>query len=124
MQIKEFYEAVGGDYEDAKIRLVNDDMLTRFVIMFLEDSSFKCLSEELPKKNYGEAFRAVHTIKGLSRNLGFDQLGDSAANLTETLRKWQSIPVDEDASREQFRQLETEYRKVVNEIVKLKASDD
>lgn len=122
MQIKEFYEVINGDYEDAKLRLMNDDMLTRFVFMFLEDKSFECLSEELPKKNYGEAFRAVHTLKGLGRNLGFNQLGDLASELTEALRKWQSIPVDEDVSMEQFRQLETEYRKVVNEIEKLKTS--
>ncbi|MDD6903197.1 MAG: Hpt domain-containing protein, partial [Eubacteriales bacterium] len=32
------------------------------------------------------AFRAAHTLKGVAKNLGFSDLGESASVLTEVLR--------------------------------------
>lgn len=38
------------------------------------------------KKNYDEAFRAAHTIKGICQNLSFNRLYESSYNMTESLR--------------------------------------
>ena len=37
MNLKEFYEASGGDYEDAVQRIRNEDMLKKFVMKYAAD---------------------------------------------------------------------------------------
>ena len=39
MNVKECYEAIGGDYNDMKRRFLSDARIQRFAMMFLEDSS-------------------------------------------------------------------------------------
>ena len=39
MNVKECYEAIGGDYESMKRRFLKDDRIQRFALMFLKDGS-------------------------------------------------------------------------------------
>ena len=86
MNIKEFYEIVGGNYNDVLSRLNSEMLITRIVKKFAEDPSFKQLEEALKEKNVDLAFRAAHTLKGICLNLGFDQLSNDAVDITEILR--------------------------------------
>lgn len=40
----------------------------------------------MESKNYDEAFRAVHTIKGICQNLGFKRLQKSNSEMSDALR--------------------------------------
>ena len=40
----------------------------------------------MAEKNYEEAFRAAHTIKGMCQNLSFTRLLDSSSRLADALR--------------------------------------
>lgn len=86
MTLKECYETIGGDYEDAVRRLMSEALLKRFVIKALEDESFQNLLAALEQENWEEAFRAAHTLKGVALNLSFTSLAVSASELTECLR--------------------------------------
>ena len=72
MQLEECYESFGGSYKDVKLRLVKDELISRLVIKFLADQSYDKLVAAMEQKDYGEAFRSVHTLKGVSQNLSFD----------------------------------------------------
>ena len=48
----------------------------------------------MEEKNYEEAFRASHTIKGICQNLGFTKLGNSSSVLTDKLRDGGSEEAD------------------------------
>ena len=56
MDIKECYDAFGGNYEEAKARMMKDDIIKRFIIKFLSDGSFEQLNEALEEKKYEDAF--------------------------------------------------------------------
>ena len=86
MTVKECYEAFGGNYEDAFSRLRSDDRLLKFLNKATEDGSFKLLTDSLSSHNLEEAFRAVHTMKGICLNLSITSLGNSSQILTEALR--------------------------------------
>ena len=86
MTLKECYAAMGGDYDDAIGRLRSERLLSKFVLKFLDDGSYKLLLTSLENGNGEEAFRASHTIKGMCQNLSFTDLGRSASELTEALR--------------------------------------
>lgn len=86
MTLKECYDALGGDYEEAIGRLRSERLVQKFVLKFLNDGSYDLLNSSFEKEDWGEAFRAAHTIKGVAQNLSFTALYQSASALSEALR--------------------------------------
>ena len=86
MTLQECYAAMGGNYEEVSARLRSDRLVQKFVIKFLSDNSFDTLCAAMEEKNYEEAFRAAHTIKGVCQNLGFTRLFESSSRLSDALR--------------------------------------
>ena len=86
MTIQECYAALGGDYEEVLGRLYSEALVKKFVGKFLADQSFQLLKSSLEEKNYDEAFRAAHTLKGVTQNLSFTRLYESSHAMTEALR--------------------------------------
>ena len=64
----------------------SEAMIKRFSLKFLQDPSFNNLKENMEKNDGEEAFRAAHTLKGVCLNLGFDELYEASAEITEKLR--------------------------------------
>ncbi len=92
MTIKECYEIMNANYEEALNRLMTDALIERFVGKFLNDPSFNKLTAALEEENYEEAFNAAHTLKGVSQNMAFDALSAPVSALTEDLRSRQCSP--------------------------------
>lgn len=86
MTIQECYAALEGDYEDVLSRLYSEALVKKFVEKFLSDKSFQLLEDSLQAENYEEAFRAAHTLKGVTQNLSFTKLYRSSHEITEALR--------------------------------------
>ena len=86
MTMRECYEAIGGNYEDVLGRLHSEALIRRFTLKFLEDQSYLQLKQALENKNYEDAFRGAHTLKGVCQNLSFDHLYEVSNELTELLR--------------------------------------
>ena len=87
MAIKDIYEKTNGDYAGVVKRLGSENTVAHFVVRFLSDGSMNELNEAFAQKDVERAFRAAHTLKGVALNLGFTELGENAAVLTEILRK-------------------------------------
>ena len=86
MAIEELYEAIGSDYNEVIGRLRSEEMIKKFVSVFPSDENYKNFSAAYKNGDFEAAFRAVHTLKGLSLNLGFDKLAKACIPLTEALR--------------------------------------
>ena len=86
MTVEKCYEVMKGDYKDALSRLVTDERIKKFLLKFLSDNSFTQLCDAMEKGKVEDAFRAAHTLKGISKNLSLTALAYSASNLTEALR--------------------------------------
>ena len=86
MTLQDCYDALGGDYADVSARLHSERLVQKFVLKYLDDRSFDLLCTAMAEKNYEEAFRAAHTIKGICQNLSFTNLLDSSSHLSEALR--------------------------------------
>ncbi|MGN0164849.1 MAG: Hpt domain-containing protein [Lachnospiraceae bacterium] len=116
MQLQKCYEEFSGDYENVKSRLLKDSLIQRLVINFLDDANYKRLSDSMENKDYGEAFKAAHSLKGVCLNLSFDILGQSTGLLTEALRRWDKEPVDEEKCQMLWQQISNDYNVVINAI--------
>ena len=86
MNVKEFYEMIGGDYEDMKRKFLTDARISRFALMFLRDGSMEDLRAGMREKDNEKAFLAAHTLKGVCLNLGFSGLLAPVSEITEQLR--------------------------------------
>lgn len=86
MTIQECYRELGGDFAQVEKRLPGVSLVKRFITKFLDDSSFSELCHAMEQGQRENAFRAAHTLKGVSANLGFDRLQTAAGELTELLR--------------------------------------
>ena len=95
MTIQECYQKLGGDYAQVEKRLPGIHLIRRFVAKFLDDGSYPELCRAMEQGQTEEAFRAAHTLKGVSANLGFDRLTASSGELTELLRgRTDGIPTE------------------------------
>ncbi len=118
MDVRDCYRILGGDYDEVLARFCNREELARkFLYKFLDDQSYGLLMESLHEQNMEEAFRAAHTLKGVSQNLGFDRLQKSAGELTEALRSGKERPSD--ALVEQVRE---DYKTTAEAIQMLRES--
>ncbi|MCM1022940.1 MAG: Hpt domain-containing protein [Prevotella sp.] len=89
MTIKEFYDFIGEDFSDVIGRLRAESRVCKYVLKFPADKSFDNLRASMSEKNYAEAFRAAHTIKGTGLNLGFNNFAAVASEITEKLRNFE-----------------------------------
>ena len=112
MTLQECYAAMGGNYDDAIGRLRSERLVQKFVLKFLNDGSHDLLLRSIEEKNYEEAFRAAHTIKGVCQNLSITKLGASSSALAELLRggNWsdEAAALAEETSRD--------YQKTISAI--------
>ena len=86
MTIQECYQEMGGDFAQVEKRLPSISLVKKFITKFLDDSSFSELCQAMQEGEREKAFRAAHTLKGVSANLSFSKLLSTASQLTELLR--------------------------------------
>lgn len=118
MNIKEFYDSIGEDFNDVIGRLRAESRVCKYVLKFPEDKSFDNLLSSLKGKNYAEAFRAAHTIKGTCLNLSFNSFAATASEITEKLRNFEdTAAIESDKDLEGLLgDLSEKYQKIISGI--------
>ena len=86
MNLKDFYQIIGGDYTDVVQRLCDEEIIYEFLLRFANEPIFDNLQHSISTENREEAFTLIHTFKGTCANMGFGNLYSSASELTEALR--------------------------------------
>lgn len=86
MTLQECYEQMGGDFQGVKRRLSRDTLIQRLLLMLPQDENYDLLQTSVAEKNWNDAFRAAHSLKGMALNLGISPLAESASALSDLLR--------------------------------------
>jgi HPt (histidine-containing phosphotransfer) domain-containing protein len=116
MTLHECYDAMGADYNEVQSRLRTDERIQKFLLKLPADPSYQSLCTAMADKQVEEAFRAAHTLKGVSQNLSLTPLYHSAAALCDALRGKQ----DYDPSYEPLLEaVKTDYAAVTGCIAQL-----
>ena len=105
ISMREAYEKIGADYDGASVRLMGEEMLVRFALKFLDDESMDKFEAAMAAGDAEGAFMAAHTLKGVSQNLGFDNLYEPAVVVTEALRNADTV----DGARDGIHALRQQY---------------
>lgn len=114
MNLKECFEHLGGSYNEVLGRLLTEERVKKFLLMFLKDTSFNELEAAMQSKDYDSAFRAAHTLKGVCANLGIETLRETASEITEALRS-----KDNDTASKLFVQVAECYSSTIDAINQL-----
>ena len=115
MTLEECYNKIGANYNDLVKRLGSKDFAELFAKKFLDDDSFANLEKALAEQNAEDAFRAVHTLKGVAQNLSLDNLYRVSFTLTENLRGLEITA----ESQPLFEAVKTEYERTVAALKEL-----
>lgn len=114
MTVEECYSSLEGDYKQALLRLHSDKIIKKFMMKFPGQCGYDMLCQAMDEKDYGAAFSAAHTLKGVCMNLDFTKLKESSSKLTEALRNGYSDDVPG-----LFMQVKDDYRQTVEAINRL-----
>lgn len=86
MSLETFYASIDGDLDGVRSRLITDERIAKFVGIFYDDPTYGNLVSAFDSDNMQEAFRAAHTLKGVSRDLGLSNIAGPATELADALR--------------------------------------
>lgn len=90
--LREFFTAIGSDYDEVLSRLPFEEILIKFLPRFPADPTYDALKKAQAQHDVAAAFLAAHTLKGVSASLGLQQLAEAASALTEQLRPQTDFP--------------------------------
>ena len=117
MNLKDCYLKFGGDFDEVLGRLRREQTVRKFVFKFLDDKSFSLFEASMVKKDYSEALRAVHTLKGICQNLSFTKLFESSSLVTNALKE-----NDWNKAVDMMQKLSKDYYETINVIKDFKNS--
>lgn len=111
-------ETIGVDEREVMARFMNNEGLyCRILKKFMEDKSYEELKKSWEDEDYEAAFRAAHTLKGVSANLGLGGIRELSSTITEQLRPGRTR--DDLLLRDQMNRLEQQYNAAQKVIEKL-----
>lgn len=86
MTLKEFYGAIDASYDDVMGRLMKEDRIKKYLLMFKDSKELENMDAALKEENYEVVFRCLHSLKGTALNLGITVLGSKSSDLCEKYR--------------------------------------
>jgi HPt (histidine-containing phosphotransfer) domain-containing protein len=120
MTLKEFYDEIGVDVSIPLHRFANSEkMLDRFVKKVAADPTYDGMKQFMAVRNWAEAFRAAHTLKGVSLNMELTPLAIASQELTEYLRHYETAEPDAARADELFAEVTRQYERVMALIEKV-----
>lgn len=116
MDIKSFYETIGGNYNEAISRLMNDSLIEKFLIKFSQSNYIEGVKKAIQNNDLDDLFFQAHTLKGVALNLSLARLGSSASALTDYVRGDNKQTANMDVINKLYCDVETEYKNVIDRI--------
>ena len=120
MELRECFETLGGDYDDALSRMMNDALVEKFIMKFPSDKTMDAMLAALENNDTQQIFQAAHTMKGIAANLGFTRLCKASSELTEQLRGKTDVTPDAGLVGE----LKDAYSLVIDTLSRFSAEKD
>ena len=117
MTLQEFYVLIGGNYQEALGRLMNEQLITRMLVMFKQTNSYGDIVSGYEEKDYKKIFEASHSLKGVAGNLSLTPLFSISSAICEKVRNYENLEV-EDLEKE-MEELNFSYVNIISKIDQL-----
>lgn len=64
----------------------NDDLYIKFLKKFLDDDNYQKMKASILERDYEKAYKYAHTLKGLSANLGMNNIQHPVSDIMDKMR--------------------------------------
>ena len=115
MNIKEFYNSIGGNYENAIKIMMNDVFIERMLDKFFLNNVYSELISAYEKNDIQAVFALAHSLKGVTGNLALTPLYEISCKITEATRSLKEANIDQEID-----ELKNKYLLISNEYKRLK----
>ena len=122
MTIKELYQNVGGDYDQAMRVLRMEKLMDKHVRKFPQNGVVEGLLEAVDGMDPTRLFEAAHAMKGVCANLGFVNLSDAASEIAEEFRPGKERKLSDDEVKSRIASIRETYERVIEGIRKYEES--
>lgn len=116
MTVQELYENIGASYDSAKRIMMMDKLITKFILKFLDDGSYAKLSAAFDAGDATAMFEGAHALKGVSANLGLDDLSAAASAVAEEFRPGNARTMDDAALAAKMDEIRALYERSIEGI--------
>ena len=123
MTIKELYEVIGGNYDQAVRVMKSERLIDKYVRKLKNSRLDEMLVEAGLTMDATRLFESAHAMKGVCSNLGLDALASAANEITEEFRSGNPRTLTDDAVREKVDSLLQRYRDTVAGITAYEESN-
>ena len=116
MTIKELYEKIGADYDQACRVMKMDKLIDRYVRKFIASDVGDKLAEAGEAMDPVRLFEAAHAMKGVCANLGFTAIAGAAGEITEEYRPGNNRSLSDEEVKAKLAQISELYARTVDGI--------
>ena len=118
MTLKELYEQIGGDYEQALRVLRMDKLIDKYVRKLPKGGVADALIAAGGTMDPTQLFETSHAVKGNCANLGLANLSAAASEISEEFRPGNARHLTDAEVGEKLQQIDAMYRKAAEGIAR------
>ncbi len=116
MTLKELYEIIGGDYDQALRVLRVEKLMDKHIRKLTKGSVVEQLIAAGEDMDPAQMFDAAHASKGMCGNLGLKKLSDLASEIAEEFRPGNPRTMTDGQVREKLDEIAALYRRAVDGV--------
>lgn len=91
MEIRKVYEKLGEDYDKILERLEDEEWIEKYLRQFAQTDHWRPVEDAVNHRDMEACYEAVHNLKGLSLNMGFDRLAACATEFCDILKQKKAL---------------------------------
>ena len=110
MNIRELYDKIGGNYDQAVRVMKSDRLIEKYVRKLLNNDVNAQLAQAGQSMDPVKLFESAHAMKGVCANLGLEALAQAADEITEEFRPGKSRRLSDDAVREKLAAIDARFK--------------
>lgn len=116
MTLKELYDNIGGNYDQALRVLRMEKLLDKHIRKLTKNGAVEQLIAAGATMNPTELFERSHAVKGVCANLGLTELSEAASEICEELRPGNPRRMSDAEVTERIAKIEALYRRTAEGI--------
>lgn len=116
MTLKELYQSIGEDYDQAMRVLRVEKLLDKHIRRFQQNGVVEELLKAGDEMDPTKLFETAHAVKGVCANLGLKKLSDAAAEITEEYRPGSVRRLSDEEVKGRLASIREMYENVVKGI--------
>lgn len=116
MTLKELYDAMGGDYDQALRILRIDKLIDKHIRKLPNNVIFEAFAKAGEAMDATALFENAHAIKGVCSNLGLVRIADAASIISEEFRPGNARTMTDAQVQDIIREINDMVQKAMKEI--------